>query len=94
MYGVCGRKNPTAKKNGLDLFVFIICIASEAIMPSVCSSSFPSAASQLSAAEIFLCGSVLKTSSSSAVSRPFGLTTHIQDGGSSRPLVPIDAGTL
>ena len=50
-------------------------IASVAIMPSVCSSSDPSAASQHKAALTLRCGSAFVIKNSSSVSRPFGLTT-------------------
>ena len=48
-YGVCGLKNPTAKKKLCPFLEnFSSCsTASVATIPSVCSSSFPSASSQL-----------------------------------------------
>ena len=81
-------------KNGSSFFCSISLIASVAIIPSVCSSSLPSAASQLRAPLILRCGSALNTRCSSVLSRPFGLTVFCQEGGSSEPSVPMEAGTL
>ena len=58
------------------------------------ASSVPSAANQLRAPLIFRWGSALKIRCSSSLSLPFGLTVWFHDGGSSKPSVPIDAGTL
>jgi hypothetical protein len=62
-------------------------------MPSVCSVSAPSAASQLNAALMGRVGVGLVINERSATSRPLGLTTRSQEGASSRPLVPMSPGT-
>ena len=64
-------------------------MAAAAPIPSVCSASVPSAASQLNVAPYPVPGLMLKILSSSSLSRPRGLTTSSQEGGSSSPLVPI-----
>ena len=62
-------------------------------MPSVCSRSVPSAASQLSVAPK-LPGLKVKIFGSSSLSRPRGLTVWSHEEGSSCPGVPMPPGTL
>jgi hypothetical protein len=80
-------------KKGPSRCASISRMASVATRPSVCSSSFPSAASQLKAALILRCGSALKTSASSVLSRPEGFTVSCHEAASSWPAVPMPAGT-
>ena len=68
-------------------------IVISAPMPSVCSLSSPSAASQLGVPPNACAGREAEDLASSSLSRPRGLNLAIQDGGSSRPSVPICAGT-
>ena len=81
-------------KKGSSLCFFMRLMASVATIPSVCSSSVPSASSQLNAPEIFPMGLGIKNKSFVSFVAAFWIDCFCHEGASSKPSVPMLAGTL